>query len=92
MNPLNTTVTSRLGRILLAVMASGLLTDQVLSVFATEKTSSPTISNSPATILVTGANRGIGLALARYFHQHGFSVIATARKPNEALELKSHRR
>jgi NAD(P)-dependent dehydrogenase (short-subunit alcohol dehydrogenase family) len=29
------------------------------------------------------------LALARYFHQHGFSVIATARKPNEALELKT---
>lgn len=40
------------------------------------------------TVLITGANRGIGLALARYFHQQGFAVIGTARKPDEALELK----
>ena len=88
MNPLNTTVTFRLGRILLAVMASGYLLISPISV-AAETTSSQPISKPPATILVTGANRGIGLALARYFHQHGFSVIATARKPNDALELKT---
>ena len=88
MNPLNTTVTSRLSRILLAVMASGYLLIGPIS-FAAEATGNRAINNPPATILVTGANRGIGLALARYFHQHGFSVIATARKPNEALELKT---
>ena len=88
MNPLNTTVISRLGRILLAVMASGYLLIGPIS-FAAETTGNRAINNPPATILVTGANRGIGLALARYFHQHGFSVIATARKPNEALELKT---
>ena len=88
MNPLNTALTSRLGRILLAVMTSGYLLTSPISV-ATETTSSQAIGNPPATVLVTGANRGIGLALARTFHQHGFSVIATARKPNEALELKT---
>ena len=88
MNPLNTALTSRLGRILLAVMASGYLLISPISV-ATETTSSQAIGNPPATVLVTGANRGIGLALARTFHQHGLSVIATARKPNEALELKT---
>lgn len=40
------------------------------------------------TVLVTGANRGIGLALATKFHQQGYEVIATARKPEKAAALK----
>jgi len=39
------------------------------------------------TVLVTGANRGIGLALARQFRSAGYSVIGTARNPEEAKEL-----
>jgi NAD(P)-dependent dehydrogenase (short-subunit alcohol dehydrogenase family) len=50
-------------------------------VFAAEK--------SEGTVLITGANRGIGLALAEEFKSHGFSVIGTARKPDEAVELKA---
>ncbi|MBM4197870.1 MAG: SDR family oxidoreductase [Gammaproteobacteria bacterium] len=39
------------------------------------------------TILVTGSNRGIGLALAREFADAGWKVIATSRNPAEAKEL-----
>lgn len=40
------------------------------------------------TILVTGSNRGIGLALAREFAGHGWQVIACCRKPEKADELQ----
>lgn len=39
------------------------------------------------TVLVTGANRGIGLALVREFAGHGWNVIAAVRRPAEAGEL-----
>ncbi|MEZ5565275.1 MAG: SDR family NAD(P)-dependent oxidoreductase [Gammaproteobacteria bacterium] len=39
------------------------------------------------TVLVTGANRGIGLELARQYADRGWRVIGTARKPAEAAEL-----
>ena len=38
-------------------------------------------------ILVTGANRGIGLELVRQYAGEGVSVIACCRKPAEAKEL-----
>lgn len=41
------------------------------------------------TILVTGSNRGIGLALVKEFAAQGWNVIATARKPDKADELKA---
>ena len=40
-------------------------------------------------VLITGANRGIGLELARQFRERGYAVIATAREPDEAVVLKS---
>lgn len=46
-------------------------------------------ADSKGTVLVTGANRGIGLALARHFGEAGFSVIGTARDPGEATELQA---
>ncbi|BBB24691.1 SDR family oxidoreductase [Amphritea japonica] len=37
------------------------------------------------TILITGANRGIGLALARSYVKDGWRVLATSRTPDESL-------
>lgn len=44
-------------------------------------------SNVTGTVLVTGSNRGIGLELTRNYAQRGWNVIATARKPDKAVEL-----
>ena len=41
------------------------------------------------TVLITGSNRGIGLELARIYAQKGWTVIATARKPEKADDLKA---
>lgn len=40
------------------------------------------------TVLITGANRGLGLEFAKEFQSKGYAVIGTARKPDEATELK----
>ena len=40
------------------------------------------------TVLITGANRGIGLALAQRYARNGYTVIGTARKPDKATALK----
>lgn len=41
------------------------------------------------TYLITGANRGIGLAMTRHALMRGHTVIATARKPEVATELQA---
>lgn len=41
-------------------------------------------SRNPRTILVTGASSGIGLATAKYFHDRGWNVAATLRRPAQA--------
>lgn len=41
------------------------------------------------TVLITGANRGLGFALSQHFIADGYQVIGTARKPEKAHELKA---
>lgn len=40
-----------------------------------------------ATVLITGANRGVGLGLVRSFLARGCSVLAACRQPERASEL-----
>ena len=41
------------------------------------------------TVMITGANRGLGLEFARQYVRDGWSVIATCRKPEDATELNA---
>ena len=43
------------------------------------------------TVLITGSNRGIGLEIARIYAERGWHVLATARKPDAADDLKAIR-
>jgi NAD(P)-dependent dehydrogenase (short-subunit alcohol dehydrogenase family) len=61
---------------LLRVLASALLVALAPRAMAAE-----------ATVLITGANRGIGLEFARQYAARDWRVIATARNPAEAKEL-----
>lgn len=40
-------------------------------------------------VLITGANRGLGLEFARQYVADGWDVLATCRNPDEAAELRA---
>jgi len=44
---------------------------------------------TPRTVLITGANRGLGLEFARQYSAEGWNVIGTARKPDAAKDLEA---
>jgi NAD(P)-dependent dehydrogenase (short-subunit alcohol dehydrogenase family) len=52
-------------------------------------TSAADFDAAQPTVLITGANRGIGLAFTRHYVAAGWNVIATARKPDQADELQA---
>jgi NAD(P)-dependent dehydrogenase (short-subunit alcohol dehydrogenase family) len=61
-----------------------LLATALLSSFGSLAADSPTV-------LITGSNRGIGLEIARVYAKRGWHVIATARRPEAADDLKAIR-
>jgi NAD(P)-dependent dehydrogenase (short-subunit alcohol dehydrogenase family) len=46
-------------------------------------------ADTKPTVLITGANRGLGLEFAKQYSQDGWEVIGTARKPDAATELNA---
>ena len=45
--------------------------------------------NGQPTVLITGSNRNIGLEFVKQFSKNDWNVIATARNPEDADELKA---
>lgn len=45
--------------------------------------------DAPPTVLITGSNRGIGLAFAEWYAEHGWNVVATCRTPERADDLNA---
>jgi NADPH:quinone reductase-like Zn-dependent oxidoreductase len=75
-------VRARWGAPLLALLAALVATVPTPAAAAVKDPDSPTI-------LITGSNRGVGLALAREYADKGWNVIATSRRPKEAKELQA---
>jgi NAD(P)-dependent dehydrogenase (short-subunit alcohol dehydrogenase family) len=48
----------------------------------------PVWADKNGTVLVTGANRGLGLEFVKQLQAQGYKVIGTARKPEKATELQ----
>jgi NAD(P)-dependent dehydrogenase (short-subunit alcohol dehydrogenase family) len=65
----------------------GMTMTLVLVLFSTP--ANPAQDEAAGTVLITGANRGIGLALARRFVAGGYHVIGTARSPEQAKALEA---
>lgn len=49
----------------------------------------PALAQDKDVVVITGANRGLGLEFAKRYVEQGYEVYGTARKPNEAKELKA---
>ena len=45
--------------------------------------------SAPPTVVITGSNRGIGLAFAEWYAEHGWNVVATCRSPERADDLNA---
>ena len=46
-------------------------------------------TDAAPTVLITGANRGLGLEFARQYSAAGWTVIGTARRPSQANDLEA---
>lgn len=82
--------TNSAGGRLLALAAAGLLAATMAGPMTAEAQDKPAAGGDPPpTVLITGSNRGIGLEYVRQYGERGWNVIATARRPEEATELKA---
>jgi NAD(P)-dependent dehydrogenase (short-subunit alcohol dehydrogenase family) len=70
------------------VTLRGALVSILLSLLGAAAVAQPAAPAS-GTVLVTGANRGLGLELVKQYAERGWRVIATARDPAGASELRA---
>jgi NAD(P)-dependent dehydrogenase (short-subunit alcohol dehydrogenase family) len=70
---------------LFAVIALGLAVPD----FAYAQSGHSAAAESAPVVLITGSNRGIGLALSSAYAKAGWRVISTCRDPERATELKT---
>ena len=77
-------LTNILGILIIAFSFQGLALAQI----QTNTSKQLLLDTSQPTVLITGSNRGIGLALARNYAISGWNVIATCRSPERADDLK----
>lgn len=73
-------ITTLLASLLLALSANVVMADAHGAKETTDK---------GPTVLITGANRGLGLEFARQYAADGWNVIGTARNPDEADALEA---
>jgi len=75
----------KLHKIILTILLLSIFSlSQVWAETSTEKQAEP----SKGTVLITGANRGLGLEFAKQYKKLGYKVYGSARKPETATELK----
>ena len=78
------------GRFFVAATFFGLFSGAVLGGVHTQINSKADAASTPApTVLITGANRGIGLEFVRQYADLDWQIIATCRNPDSADELKA---
>ena len=75
-------------KIILRLILACSLCSVITSSGAAQATPAESGQASPV-VLITGSNRGIGLALAKAYAKSGWRVIATCRDPGKASELTS---
>ena len=71
----------------LPVMALALLCGLPGAVAAAQEAQSS--ESVPPTVLITGSNRGIGLAFTEWYAEQGWNVVATCRRPEQADDLNA---
>ena len=69
----------------LPVMVLGLLFSLPGAAVAEQEAESA--DSAAPTVVITGSNRGIGLAFAKWYAQQGWNVVATCRRPEQAEDL-----
>ena len=71
-----------------AVLAATFFLGVFGATFSAQQPARPADSG-PGTVLITGSNRGLGLEFVRQYADQGWRVIATARNPERATDLRA---